>query len=1076
MSNKTITVSRSKDFEKAFETLARDGGGTIELEATSKPYDVNLVDRGSPEIDAPVRITSADPNDPAVIADMVLARRENVTVDGVVFDSTEAKRTANHRDLTVQGSTDVTITDSVFRGGAEVSLDGTIEQQASGDMAIVRASSNVVVSDSVVTGYYHGIAVHDSDDVTITGLDVSRLQGDALRIGGAQDMLVEDNYFHDMLGTLQSFNHSDMIQIWGTNVTQNNERITIRENVISTGDGPSYQLIFGGNPHKHINGYVFEDIVVEGNVIHGAHRNMISISHTDGTVVRNNTLVWNHDTGALADDRGNGISQGWIDLRGGRNAVIEGNVSANIKGATGPNRLIEYSDPSDPDYFARHYVNLEAGASAELQDLSLKPGSPWDGKFGSPLTWTTHEVDAITAVAEVERSPDDRSVVTLSADLSKGPDGPLGSEAAYRWTFDDGTTATGATVTHDFSEGGLRSYTLNARLPGRGSDTIERTILIEDPALLRIDMNGSKLSDASSYASTVSAKGARPSGGTFALDGQSSILVDRSAGQIYSLDQFELRMTFEPEPGGAGQIFEIRKVLTGALRGDGGFDLSLRTTEGEATVRTGSGVIEDGRAHDIAAVYDGTTLAVVVDGVVVGREPLEGATLPMQSHGLLFGKKWTTSARGEISEIEMSAEIEERDGADGGADGGFDGGLAITDSSVGGDDPASPSVITSADFDVPLPGTRSGPGSDGSGRSVALGQGDRAADLDLTRGVLLDGDGFTLAFDLARESRGDGGQIFVLPGVMRASLGDQGHLTFEMADRGGWFEARSVAPVVTGTGWHELAFSHDAEAGVIRILVDGAMVAEAEGTPAKSGAVGRFLTLGHSHGIDVADGFVDDLRVFDDATDGGDAADAAANAAADADAGPARPGGTLASLDFERTLSDAAGHGATVTSKGGPRYVDAADGRGIELGDGASVRIERDAAFLHERDSFGFSFDLRRDGAREDGRVLHFNKALEARVEADGTLVFELWTDEGRFDLRSDAGAISARNWHAVEIGYDDAEGLLALMVDGDRVETRAGGTTAEAVYWGLTLGAQWGDGLRADLDTFRMTDEAGWL
>ena len=83
--------------------------------------------------------------------------------------------------------------------------------------------------------------------------------------------------------------------------------------------------------------------------------------------------------------------------------------------------------------------------------------------------------------------------------------------------------------------------------------------------------------------------------------------------------------------------------------------------------------------------------------------------------------------------------------------------------------------------------------------------------------------------------------------------------------------------------------------------------------------------------------------------------------------------------------------------------------------------IARENDFLHERDAFEFAFDLKRGGASEEGRVLHLHRAVEAWVAADGTLDVALRTDEGTFRLASEAGAISARGWHEVAIGYDDA-------------------------------------------------------
>ena len=583
MAKETIMVSNSPELRAAFEHLAAGSGGTILLEPSDRPYEAYLTDRFRKQNDAPVRITSADPDDPAVIAELGFVGRENVTVEGVVFDSSGTKRTQNHRDLEITDSRNITVTDSAFQGDATETLDGSKGQTKGVIMALVRDSDDVALRDNTVQGYYHGIAFKDSNDVEFTGNEMTRLQGDAIRIAGAQDLLVEGNHLHSMLGSAQNVNHSDMIQFWGTHIDQNIERVTIRGNLINTGDGPAYQMIFGTNQDRAENGWLFEDIVIEGNLLHGAHHNMIAIADTRDMVVRDNTVLWAEDSHLIESGGAQGAnSNGWIRALHSRGTVIEGNIATKIAGATGPNATVTYRDPSKESHHSRNFVNLGAGDTAELQDLSLLPGSPWDGKRGAPMSWSSHRVEDITAVVTTERSESDRSVVTLDASLSRDEGGRLGAGASYVWSFADGSTELGQTVTHDFGTAGVKEYALEVRSGGR-SDRIERTIEIEDPSLLHLSAKGGRVRDVSSYDSDLKVKGGKVEDGGFVLDGSSKIMVDRDSAQIYSLDQFALTMSFDPASKGAfGVLFVLREAMQGYVRPDGAFKFSITTTEGEA--------------------------------------------------------------------------------------------------------------------------------------------------------------------------------------------------------------------------------------------------------------------------------------------------------------------------------------------------------------------------------------------------------------------------------------------------------------------------------------------------------------
>lgn len=866
MANTIITVTNSRELTAAFERLAAGEGGTIRLEANARPYEILLVDRGDLRVDAPVRLTSADPGEPARIAQLTLKSRENVTVDNVLFDSSGTQRVSNHRDLDINDSTDIVVTDSVFQGEATTALDGTPDRVKGVTMALVRGSDGVELRGNLVEGYLHGVSFQESRNLAFLDNEITRLQGDPIRIAGAQDLLIEGNHLHTMLGTSQHINHSDMIQFWGTNIQQNTERVTIRDNILNSAEGPAYQMIFGGNEDKAKNGWYFEDILIEGNLLYGAQHNMISVSNTRDMVVRHNTVLWNSDSHLIAHGGGEGASNnGWIRARDSKGAVIEGNLATTIYDATGTNGLIDYNDPSKKNHYGRNFINLDAGGTAELPDLSLLPGSPWDGKLGAPMTWSSHRVEAITAVVRTDRSASDLSVVELDASLSRDAAGRLGASAQYVWTFADGTVKRGQTVTHDFKEAGEHLYTLQVSKGGR-FDEIDRKIEISEPTLLSLSMQGGKVLDASTYGSEVETKGGAIRDGGFVLDGSSKILIDRDSEQLYSLENFALSLNFAPDkPGAHGVLFVLPEAMQGAVLANGAFRFTITTTEGHATATTAPGTFSGTKARDLAVTYDGREVHVYLDGAEAASAPVKGLTKALEHWGLVIGNQWNGSVRGVVRDVALSAEI--------------------------GGDGAPPLV------------------------------------------------------------KGDGGS-------------------------GG-----------------------------------GGSTAEEE---------------------------------------------------------------TLLALDFEGDLRDAEGRDIGVRAQGALDFQEGSDGQGAALGEG-SVLIARENDFLHGRDSFEMAFDLKRDGSAEAGRLLHLNKAMDAWVSTDGTLSFGLTTDEGTFWVDTQAGALSARSWHEVEIGYDDASQRLRLEVDGQVYGTRASGETAEAKWWGLTLGAAWGDPLDATIDAFRLSDAPDW-
>ena len=1089
MTNRILTVETSEELEAAVEMLAAGEGGTVRL--APGRYALNLRDDEG-LTDAPVRLTSLDPSDPASFTSLRLQNRENVTVDHVVFDSVGIDRRPHHRDLELIGARDVEIADSVFRGAAAAALDGSSDDARATNLALVRNSDGVVIRDNHMSGYYHGIALLESDDVRILDNEITRLQGDGIRLGGVQDALIEGNHMHGMLGTSQDLNHSDMIQFWGTNIRQNNERVTIRENFINTSDGAAYQMIFGRNEHQSRNGFLFEDIVVEQNVLFGAHYNMISIAQTEGMVVRHNTVLWNRDSHGIKPGGGDDASNpGWIAAPGGRGAVIEGNLAAEVKGRAGENGIVNYADAGHADHYARHFVNLDAGETADLRDLRLRPGSEWDGALGAAATWSDAAVDALTATAAIGWTPGDRSLVTLDARLTRDEGGALGEGAEYVWTFEDGTERRGAVIEHDFATPGLHRYALLVRTADGRTDRIERKLEVTDPDLLALDLTDGRVRDDSSYGVGVTAEGGRLTDEGFVLDGSSAIDVSRGGTHLYSLDSFGLALDVTLEAGTDGTIVEMKKSLHGRIDAEGRFVFEIATTEGDFRLATAAGAVPRGERAEIGVVLDGPAgeLRLLIDGEVEAATEIAGRTLPLEHWGLTLGNQFAGhSARGVLHGATLRGEpaLEGDMRLVAGDGGSFDDG---TPGGAGSEpDLARSGLLAEFDFDDGVAdgsgrGTgaawdadavRFAAGSDGTGRAVALGDRDDGVVLGRANAHLFELDAFHVAFDLRRADLDAGGRILDLHKTLSLSTDADGRLALELTTDGGRAAIATASPLLTDAQWHAIELAYDDAEGRLELSVDGALAGSAALTGTTASASHWGLALGRLWGGE-APAWIDHLRIWDEARLRGGATAEDAGIAAHSVGSTGGDGAVLAAFAFEGDLTERDGRRVGVWAEDVPAFAEGRDGgEALRIGDGARVDVTRENAFLHDRDAFAFSFELRKDDAAGEGRVLQLHKSMLARVE-DGELVFTLDTDEGSFTVATEGGALDDDGWHAVEIGYDDAADRLVLSVDGEAAETHASGATPEARHWGLTLGASWGDALEGAVDDFAMRAEPDW-
>ena len=1043
-SDTVITVSSQQELDDAYQKLANGEGGKIVLEA-GPDYKMINWDPENINADAAVTITSEDPNTPANFSYVRLTGSDNLTFEDVSFSANGGDVAGSGNIVEVNHSKNVVFRDVTFSSDADAPYGTQEGNDHAAKAMIVRSSESITIEDSLATNLDHAFMFMNSRDIRVTGNELTQLQGDGLRIGGVTGLLIEGNSLHDFIGTPQSANHSDMIQIWGTNATVNNKDITIRGNLLDTGNGARYQMIFGHNEEFEKNGFLFENIVIEENVIFGAHQHSISLNDTIDTVVRNNTVIYNQDAYTILDDGTHGENNmtGGIMI-GGEGAVVENNISPSVNGVPGNHTLVTTS-PFLSEDFRSHFINIEAGGSGDFRDLMLRPDSPLNGVAGASSLWWSDTADTLMAIADVSVKPSDRSVFTLDASLSKGPDGLVADQGAtFTWTFANGVEKHGPKVEHDFGDVGDHDYTLTVTMPDGRTDEIERSVKVSSPLAFH-------------YIFTEDA------GAWLEIGNADEPSLERWNDDLFNLNDFNIGLKLERDPGESGDFLHLPETMRGSVDEEGFVTFELTTDEGTFTLVSGTAVFADDKAHDLSFVLDSSkgSLALLVDGTENASLQASGMTPDRVYWGLTVGSAWNEGLHGRVQELyliteprELAEVLEELDpetAPEPGLPGASEESLRFEDGEI---------VSEVLDYDL-----ESGSSWTDAGLDITKGQ------LTFTRDneQLYNADSFGIGFDMVLNEGADSGTIFYLHETLEIEMTAAGELNFELFTSQGAERIGTVGLDIEDGAFHRVSVEYDSEAGLMQILVDGNVVAQGQQSGTTAEVLYWGLTTGHpwhpwgDHNANVT---IDNISLRD-------SADLGVMPIGDDDT----QGDRVVTLDFDGgEIRDSSGNGTAIRAVGRDvEVLSNAERDGyVELGKGkAAIEVLRTEDDLYEQDSFIFDLDLRSDGT--DGRTafgIHNAMQLD---EVDDELVFTLHTSEGDYQVASTNGALADDDWHDVQVAYSDAAGQLQLRVDGEVVDSVAAqGTTMAREYWGLTLGNKWGGGFEGAIDDFTYATNVG--
>jgi hypothetical protein len=870
----TRTVSSAAELERAIHDLSAGKGGTVLLEAGGGPYTLRLDTLG--RSDAPVTITAADPGDPPVIATLELRNVSGLVFDGLSFRTGDID---GYDDIRVFYSQDVAFTNNTMQGTAEGFAYTGGPVPLADSLMIIRDSARIDVSDNLISGYFHGIGYLDNTDLTVSGNEFTRLQGDGLRGGGIDGAVISGNYMHSFFGTSQDINHTDMIQFWGTYTKSPNRDIMIADNILLAGDGMAVQGILVRNEtifgDLASSGY-FQNITIRDNLVHTGVVNGIIAADTMGLSVTDNTVLWSPDARSYSAPGVGGTAEARLRVFNAPDAVVTGNIAGNIETdipgllPAADNLLVNYYDPDSPFHVDRHIVDHAHADLLDARALALRADSPFAGLYGAQpdLPWLDDAAPILRteiAVRDGHMLAADMQVTAYTAGGAVVDPGLL----TVRWRLEDGTVLDGDSATWVFARHGAQDVVAEVVDPLGRTISAVQTIQLDNPTMLTLDFDTGVV-DMSGQGVTLNVRdpgmsalvAGRDDGG-FHLQPTTGISVWRDVFQFVDLDRFEIALDMKGDPGNAaGAVLDMFGIFLLSLGADGTLAFDLQTDAGRYRVESGPAGLGDAGWHALKLRYDDSAgrLDMVLDGTVVDSVAATGRTPDVLRH-MDVGGSWKLNADVVIDNLKVS-----QPPSAAALEGLRDTGLGLdTDGLVARDYDA---FLFAFDFDdglVDVSGNDTGArliGADALTDQGRTGGGlvlspDTRMELDRGQAHVVGLDAFDIMFDLRLTDPAAGG-LLNLHTVMDLDLLSDGRLRFWMETDAGRFGLVTDSGALADTDWHRLQISYSDVQDRLALSLDGDVLAETHATGTTRTVFTWGLGLGETWGVS-ASAVIDDF-------------------------------------------------------------------------------------------------------------------------------------------------------------------------------------------------------------------------
>lgn len=289
-----FTVHTTQEFNTAV-AKAKDGD-TISL-AYGEYAPINMYN-----VNRDITITSADKNHPAVLTGLTINKSAGITLSDVEVKVPHDTGISNA--LNIYSSQDI-----VLKG---LYVHGTLDGVATGDKGgiAIQNSNNVTVSGSEFQQLKTAITFFNTDGLTIENNFVHEMQNDGFVGGGSSHLAIRSNVITNFQHT--GTGHPDGIQIYTTNTTTSAHDIVIDGNLITRGGGSAVQGIF---MNEELGTMPYKDVSITNNTVTGMLWNGIFLKNAIGSLVEGNTVL-------AAKDQ-----QSWIAVLNSVDTVLAENVA-----------------------------------------------------------------------------------------------------------------------------------------------------------------------------------------------------------------------------------------------------------------------------------------------------------------------------------------------------------------------------------------------------------------------------------------------------------------------------------------------------------------------------------------------------------------------------------------------------------------------------------------------------------------------------------------------------------------------------------------------------------------------------
>lgn len=645
-----LSVSNAQELRKAL--VDAKGGETIELAAGnygSLNFKIQSVERIKAVFDTPVTLTSADPNNPAIITAFDMRGGKNLTFDNLVFESTY---TGDHPWTApfkvTSGSEGITIRNSLFKGRlAEGNNNPELDGYANAVGLRVGSSTNIVVENNEFDTWYRGMTFGAMNGVQVVGNDVHSISADGMNFVSVNNVLIEDNYIHDFIRAGDGV-HSDMIQFWTRTTSSPSTDIIIRGNTLDVGGGDRTQSIFmrneevdQGNAGEEM---FYQNLLIEENVILNKHLHGITVGETNGLIIRNNTVL-------DADDKNteSAHTPKINSKSASTNVVIENNVSANNWSSSG-HVTVQNQDPAAPGYYTTEFI--ASSMIGEANGYVVDPnGEIVALDAGASRLRLNTAPDSLQPAFNIADAPDEPNSIIFDAEHTYGPAGNVTeSDAQFIWDFGDGTGATGQLVRHTYTDAGRYDATLTVMTPDGAIATAASEIAIVGADMLSFDpqtgfFQAKGYGEATEIGNSDRASVATDDGYGIDLGGKGVATgVSKSQmARLFGAESFDMSMTLRADTlGSTGEVARVHANFDLSIVNRGEVAVRLETDSGVVRLTTTRATVNDGNDHDIRVVLDSeaSRLEIHVDGALAAATDVEGAVRADFPRSLHFGHAW----------------------------------------------------------------------------------------------------------------------------------------------------------------------------------------------------------------------------------------------------------------------------------------------------------------------------------------------------------------------------------------------------------------------------------------------------